>query len=42
MSTPEELGENIDGIHSVLILLVEDKVAETTPVSGPGMFPRGF
>ena len=42
VSTPEELGENVDGIHSILVLLVEHEVAESTAVFGPGVFPRCF
>jgi len=41
-SGPEELGEHIDGVHRVLVLLVEDKVAEAPAVFGPGVFSRCF
>lgn len=39
---PEELRKNIDGIHGVLVLLVQDKVAEAASVFGPEVFPRSF
>lgn len=39
---PEELRENIDGVHSVLVLLVQDKVAESAAVFGPEVFPWSF
>ena len=39
---PEELGEHVDRLHGVLVLLVEDKVAEVATAFGPGVFSGSF
>ena len=38
---PEELGEHVDGLHGVSVLLVEDEVAEGPTALRPGVFPGG-
>jgi len=39
---PEELGEKVDGLHGVLVLLIEHEMAETPTVLRPRMLSRGF
>ncbi len=42
LDIPEELGQEVDGIHGVLVLLIEHKMTETPAVLWPRMLSRGF
>lgn len=39
---PEELGQNVDGVHGVLVLLIEHEMTETPAVLWPRVLSRGF